>query len=456
MTGHGLFALDLDRCTGCAACVVACKTENEVADGMSWRRIHTYNHQRLATVPVFHFTLACNHCLEPACLHHCPANAYTKDTTTGAVLIDQDSCIGCRFSEWVCPYEAPRYNAAVGIMEKCTFCEHRLREDRPPACVTACPTDALRFEREDNPPLVRRPGFPETGLRPAVRVVGDRRHQAPDMTAAPIAMGAVPPRSAMNWGGLKSEWSLWFFTSVATLLVAWFTAATSWSREIAVPVFAGAGALAMAVSALHLGRITRLWRAILNFRRSWVSREVVLFSTFFAAACASALRPELAVWARWLVAAVGFAALYAMDMVYRVRGQPVLTVPHSAMATLTAAFYIGILTTNAVLLWPAAMVKLVLYLARRQRPSPGGFLLAPIRLGVGLFPAFALAATGTVPVAAALFGALVGELIDRAEFYAALRFLTPTLQIETDLAQQQRDPGIGLRPEACGLRPPVS
>jgi len=433
MTDHGLFVLDLDRCTGCAACVVACNTENEVVEGLSWRRIRTYNQQRLATAPVFHFTLACNHCLEPACLYNCPANAFTKDPPTGAVLLDQDSCMGCRYCAWVCPYEAPQYNSAGGIMEKCTFCEHRLSEDISPACVTACPTDALRFEREDDPPLVQHPGFPETGLRPAVRVTGDRRRTAPDMTAAPIAVNVISPGPASDWSGFKSESSLWFFTSVATLLVAWFAAATAWSREIPVPVFAGAGVLAMAVSALHLGRITRIWRAMLNVRRSWVSREVVLFSTFFTAASVSALRPEVPVWSKWLIAAVGFATLFAMDMVYRVRGQPVLTVPHSAMAMLTAAFYIGILTTNPVLLWPAATVKLVLYLARRQRPSPGGFLLASIRLGVGLFPAFALAATGTVPVAVALFGAMVGELIDRAEFYAGLRFLTPKHQIDTDL-----------------------
>jgi len=126
-----------------------------------------------------------------------------------------------------------------------------------------------------------------------------------------------------------------------------------------------------------------------------------------------------------------------MDMVYRVRGQPVLTVPHSAMAMLTAAFYTGILTANPLLLWPVATVKLVLYMARRDRPVPYGALLAPIRIGVGLFPAFALAATGTVPIAVALFGAVIGELIDRAEFYAALQFLTPTNQIDTDLAVQR-------------------
>jgi Fe-S-cluster-containing dehydrogenase component/DMSO reductase anchor subunit len=433
MTAHGLFVLDLDRCTGCAACVIACNTENVVAKGLSWRRIHTYNQQRLATAPVFHFTLACNHCHEPACLHNCPANAYTKDPSTGAVVIDQNSCMGCRYCAWVCPYEAPQCNSEIGVMEKCTFCEHRLSEDRSPACVTACPTEALRFEKDDDPALVQHPGFPETGLRPAVRVVGSRRQIAPVMTAAPIAVNVMSPPSSSNWSGLKSEWSLWFFTSVATLLVAWFAAAAASSRAIPVSVFAGAGVIAMAVSTLHLGRITRIWRAMLNVRRSWVSREVVLFSTFFGAACLSSLGPEVPDWATWMIAAIGFATLYAMDMVYRVRGQPVLTVPHSAMAMLTVAFYVGILTANPILLWPAATVKLVLYLVRRERPVPGGGALAPVRIGIGLFPAFALAATGAVPVAVAMFGAVIGELIDRAEFYAGLRFLTPAHQIDIDL-----------------------
>ena len=445
---HGLFVLDLDRCTGCAACVVACTNENEVADGLSWRRIHTFNQQRFATAPVFHFTLACSHCFETACLHNCPANAYAKDPSSGAVLINQDLCIGCRYCAWVCPYEAPKYNSEVGIMEKCTFCEHRLSDDLSPACVTACPTEALRFERDDDPAAVQHPGFPETGLRPAVRVEGRRRQIPPDMTAAPIAVNVISPPSPISWSGFRSEWSLWFFTSVAILLVAWFAAAAAWSQEIPIPVFAGAGLVAMAVSALHLGRVTRIWRAMLNVRRSWVSREVALFSAFFVAACLSTFQKEIPDWALWVITAVGFASLFAMDMVYRVHGQPVLTVPHSAMAMLTAAFYTGILTANPVLLWPAATVKLVLYLARRERPVPGGAPLAPVRIGVGLFPAFALAATGTVPIEVAMFGAVIGELIDRAEFYAGLRFLTPTHQIETDLAQQQRTPVEGLRFEA--------
>jgi Fe-S-cluster-containing dehydrogenase component/DMSO reductase anchor subunit len=436
-TGHGLFVLDLDRCTGCEACVVACNTENSVSDELSWRRIHTYNSQRLATSPVFHFTLACNHCLEPACMHNCPANA----------LIDQELCMGCRYCSWVCPYEAPQFNADSGVMEKCTFCSPRLAEGFNPACVTACPTDALKFERNGDPALVDQPGFPDTGLRPAIRVEGTRRRTAPVMTAAPFSVNVVMPRAAVGWSSLCTEWSLWFFTSIATLLMAWFAAATAKGTAVALSVFAAAGILAMAASALHLGRITRIWRAVLNFRRSWVSREVVLFSAFFVGACTVQLRPEVPGWARWVIAGIGFATMYAMDMVYRVPGQPVLTIPHSAMASLTAAFYIGILTANPFLLLPAATVKLLLYLARGDRPVPGGSLLAPVRIGVGLLPAFALAATGTVSVPVAMIGAVVGELIDRAEFYAGLRFLTPSHQINRDLTQQSIVAGIG-GPEA--------
>ena len=446
MTAHGLFVLDLDRCTGCAACVVACGNENPVSKGLSWRRIHSYNRQRLAAAPVFHYSLACNHCLDPACLTGCPASAYTKDRSIGAVLLEQEKCIGCRYCSWVCPYEAPQFNPATGLMEKCTFCSHRLRDGLEPACVVGCPTDALRFDAQDEPAAVEHPGFPEAGLRPAVRVVGDRRRQAPDMTAAPVAVNAVPPRSAVGWSEFRSEWSLWFFSSIAILLMAWFAAATALASSIALPIFAGAGLLAMAVSALHLGKITRIWRALLNVRRSWVSREVVLFSAFFVAACGALWWQEVPAGPRWAIVVVGFGAMFSMDMVYRVPGQPVLTMPHSAMATLSAALYIGILTGNSVLVVPAATVKLVLYLARGERPAPGGVVLAPIRIGVGILPPLALGITGAVSVEVAMFGAVIGELIDRAEFYACLRFLTPSHQIDVDLARHVGEPTLGFRP----------
>lgn len=433
---QGLFILDLDRCTGCAACVVACNSENPVADSLSWRKIHTFNPQRLPAAPVFHLSLACNHCLEPACLVGCPANAYTKDPRTGAVLIDQDTCMGCRYCSWVCPYEAPQFNTATGIMEKCTFCDHRQAEGFTPACVVACPTDALRFETDAEPSIVEHAGFPETGLGPAVRIVGDRRRSAPEMTAAPVQTARPAPPHTDGWEGLRGEWSLWLFTIVATFLVAWFTAATALGRAVGLPIFAATGILAMAVSALHLGRITRVWRGIFNLRRSWVSREVAFFTAFFGGACFLTLvSGELPSGAAWAAAVLGFAALFSMDMVYRVPGQPAATVPHSAMATLTATYYIGLLMDAPMLFWPTAALKLALYLARRDHPKPGGRLAAAVRVGIGLVLPVAILATGTAPPGVALISAIIGELIDRAEFYATLRFLTPSCQLDADLGE---------------------
>ena len=87
------FVLDLARCTGCAACIIACTTENRPGDGIAWRAVTTFNPRRLPGAPVFHYSLACNHCLEPSCMAGCPADAYTKDAATGAVLIAQNRCI---------------------------------------------------------------------------------------------------------------------------------------------------------------------------------------------------------------------------------------------------------------------------------------------------------------------------------------------------------------------------
>jgi Fe-S-cluster-containing dehydrogenase component len=432
---HGAFVLDLDRCTGCAACVVACNNENPVAAESNWRGVYTFNHQRLATQPVFHLSLACNHCFDPACQANCPADAYVIEPESGAVLIHRERCMGCRYCSWVCPYDAPRFDPVSGLMEKCTFCHERLQQGRRPACVSACPTDALDFERINTPVANHQPGFPDTGLRPAVRFEGSRHETAPAMTAAPVAFNFPARPSSIDWSGLRNEWSLLFFSWVAAMLVAWFTASAADFTRVSLPVFSVAGLLAMGISTLHLGRISRAWRAPLNLRRSWVSREVVLFSSFFAAACVSLMGARTVFWPQQAIACIGFASMFAMDMVYRAPDQPVHTVPHSAMATLTAALYVGILAGNPAILWPVVVLKLVLYLARNKRPRPGGNALAPIRIGVGLFPAIALAATGLIPAPVAMLGAAIGEFIDRAEFYANLRFLTPAHQIDRDLAR---------------------
>ncbi len=436
MTQRG-FVLDLDRCTGCGACVVACTNENSPTDGIAWRSIATFNRRRMPDAPVFHYSLACNHCLDPACKVGCPANAYTKEPDTGAVLIDPDRCIGCRYCSWVCPYDAPRFDIAGGVMEKCTFCQDRLTDGLDPACVVACPVEALAFETVESPPAVARDGFPDTGLRPAIRVVGDRRLAPPEMTAAPGPGRVTVRRRSLTWRAFRGEWSLWAFSSIITFLVAWFAAATASGAMVSLPVFASAAALALGASALHLGRPARAWRGLLNWRGSWISREAILVALFLASAWGVTVFDLPSPTAAWAAVITGFAALFAMDMVYRVPGTTMPAVPHSAMATLTAAYFLGLLLAAPVLAIPAAIAKLGLYLVRRERLETTGAPLSVIRVVIGIVLPSALLIAGGWPPWLLVALAAAGELIDRAEFYAGLEFLTPEIQIDRDLALRE-------------------
>ena len=147
MNGAG-FILDLGRCVGCSACVLACRLANEWPAGVSWRRILTLNLDRHAGGPTYHFSLACHHCERPACLAACPSGAYAR-RSDGLVWIDGERCIGCRYCEMACPFGAPSYDHAQGIMTKCHLCRDRIDAGAEPACVAACPTEALRFGRPD-------------------------------------------------------------------------------------------------------------------------------------------------------------------------------------------------------------------------------------------------------------------------------------------------------------------
>jgi hypothetical protein len=222
-------------------------------------------------------------------------------------------------------------------MEKCTFCSHRLAENLEPACVTACPVDALGFENRGEPDTTRHPGFPEVGLKPGLRLTPKRRHSAPpEMTPLPASdLESLPPTPPPASVDLADEWPLLVFSLVASILVAWFAAWAAGSHPLNPIAFALMAGGALAVSTLHLGRPLRAWRAVLNIRHSWLSREIASFSTFVGLALVSSFLGPLPQPLQWLTVALGFTALFSIDMVYRVPGQSEPAVPHSAMTTLT-------------------------------------------------------------------------------------------------------------------------
>ncbi len=103
MTQMGM-AIDMERCQGCRACMVACKTENETPRGAFWMNVFRYEDGEFPDVDQGFMPNPCHHCSEPSCAEVCPTNARFKREDDGIVLTDYDSCIGCRYCEVGCPY----------------------------------------------------------------------------------------------------------------------------------------------------------------------------------------------------------------------------------------------------------------------------------------------------------------------------------------------------------------
>ncbi len=166
------FILDLDRCVGCGACVLACRMEKGWSDETPWRRIVPFNLDRVPGGPTWHFSVACHHCEDPACLRACPSGAYER-RADGIVVLDGERCLGCRYCEMACPFGAPVFDERSGIMMKCDFCHERVDNGHSPACIAACPVGALiRLTDEDleatSPASI--PGFIDpAGCRPSLR-----------------------------------------------------------------------------------------------------------------------------------------------------------------------------------------------------------------------------------------------------------------------------------------------
>lgn len=151
--------VDITRCTGCERCVAACveangldpqqaeKDRTATRDGLSANRLLS-----IAKVDDGRFARkSCMHCLEPSCVSACLVGGMTK-TPEGPVIYDADKCIGCRYCMLACPFHIPRYewDKTLPFVAKCTMCFERLQDGGLPACVEACPNQALTFGERKN------------------------------------------------------------------------------------------------------------------------------------------------------------------------------------------------------------------------------------------------------------------------------------------------------------------
>jgi Fe-S-cluster-containing dehydrogenase component/DMSO reductase anchor subunit len=310
------FEVDLDRCSGCKSCVSACHSLNGLDDGEAWRDVgllvsDDWRHPFQQTV-----TTACHHCVDPGCLNGCPVLAYDKDPLTGIVRHLDDQCIGCQYCVMKCPYDVPKYSAKRGIVRKCDMCHSRLTVGEAPACAQACPHEAIRItlvetrrvrEKIENniqhptsniehPSSVARP-FPETWMLD----VGCSTLDVPNLTSN-FVPSSPDPRITLPTTRYKSAQPLpsgllagdharvtrseahlpLVFMLVLTQLAVGASVAAVWAQPAKwlALVAAVVGALALGIASLHLGKPLKAWRAFLGWRKSWFSREVILFGAY--------------------------------------------------------------------------------------------------------------------------------------------------------------------------------
>ena len=270
------FEVDLDKCSGCKACVVACHTLNGLDENESWRATGTLLGES-ANVTV---TSSCHHCVDPGCANGCPTLAYEKDALTGIVKHLDDQCMGCQYCLWTCPYDAPKWNEARGIVRKCDLCQDRLAVGEAPACVQSCPSQAIRVVLVDRAALEADPAkgtvlpsivgpertMPTTvykGELPVGLVAGDVATLEPEHAHTPLAVLLV-----------LTQWS----AGLAVLEVA--RRGVGWTENVfAFPLSAILLLAGLGIGSAHLGRPLKAWKAFLGWRRSWFSREVLAMGT---------------------------------------------------------------------------------------------------------------------------------------------------------------------------------
>lgn len=331
------FEVDLDRCSSCKACVSACHSLNGLDEDETWRDVGllvgreaaaararipsasaTTSNFNLPTqnspAPALALTVttACHHCVEPGCLEGCPVLAYDKDPITGIVRHLDDQCIGCSYCILKCPYEVPKYSKKRGIVRKCDLCHGRLAEGEAPACVQACPNEAIRITLVDVAALRREHRGATPHAPPPISLSGVALPGAPDPV---ITIPTTVYRSTRSLSGMQPADHAWLRASESHLPLVWMLVLTQW----------GAGLLAVAVletlikgepssaativgavgfglvqaglvaSVFHLGQPLKAWRVWMGWRRSWLSREAMVLGVLAGASAtwlALALAPR--------------------------------------------------------------------------------------------------------------------------------------------------------------------
>lgn len=364
------FEVDLDCCSGCKACVTACHSLNGLDEQETWRDVGLLIGGTSFNPVMQHVTTACHHCLEPACMIACPVDAYEKNPETGIVKHLDDQCFGCQYCTLACPYDVPKYHSGKGIVRKCDMCADRLEVGEAPACVQACPHEAIaikvvtvsdvRENAEADPFLPAAPEpyltFPTTTYKtkrvfPRNLLPADYYSVNPQHPHWPLILMLV--LTQLSVGAFAVSLALESFLSPSLLSII---------RPIQAMLALGLALVALGASTLHLGRPQFAFRAIIGLRHSWLSREIIAFglfagaaSTYAAATWSGLFATEFLRTLGWIVVGTGLTGLFCSAMIYVFTKRDFWSFGQTMSKFLLTASTLGIATTWLSVLLPAVL-----------------------------------------------------------------------------------------------------
>ncbi|WP_168563708.1 DmsC/YnfH family molybdoenzyme membrane anchor subunit [Crateriforma spongiae] len=397
------FEVDLDACSGCKACVVACHTLNGLEEDETWRSVGGVIAAESApasgaatdglpiAIGVRHVTTACHHCEDPGCLNGCPVKAYDKDPVTGIVRHLDDQCIGCKYCTMMCPYEVPKYSKRLGIVRKCDMCYNRLAVGEAPACVQSCPNEAIEIRLVDR------------SLTEADRKAAGSRTMVAGAPSSSLTLPTTRYVSQAEWNGAaamdlgidevsESHWplaALLVATQIGVGMVLWDRVSALISLVAGNDISGGAtpvlalvallvSGIGLNLAPLHLGQPLRAWRVFLGLRTSWLSREAVVLGKFVGAlalACLLISLPSIQAWLPesinesienyiptwagsallWASLPLGVVGLYCSAMIYIATGRIWWRFDRTMVRFAGTFIVVGLIGTLAV----AALMQLV-------------------------------------------------------------------------------------------------
>ncbi|MBI3313028.1 MAG: dimethyl sulfoxide reductase anchor subunit [Candidatus Omnitrophica bacterium] len=357
------FHFDMTRCVGCQCCVVACNEQNNNPAEVNWRRVGEIEGGIYPATKRYHLSMACNHCLDPSCLTGCPTDAYIK-LDNGVVKHQAEECIGCGYCSWNCPYGVPQYNPERNIVTKCDMCHSRLKDGELPACVAACPESAIQIEKvnvnewrknhlQADAPYIADSGLTISTTRitlpenaPENLLRANRHRIEPEKPHTSLIFMTVLTQLAV--GGFMTLWLAEFFSNWLSFLKPLHDFLPYGAAGMLVVT-----GLALFAAVFHLGRPLYAYKALRMWKRSWLSREVLLFAIFSHLGGMYAVLQLVKNFWHWnipeggmlflgaLVVLSGLAGVYASAKIYLVPARPAWNTIRTPLRFFLTGFMLG-------------------------------------------------------------------------------------------------------------------